>query len=146
MMKIGFAVAAAAAVLMTVPSLVSTTPAKAQTLKMAQGVDVQLGRDRDDRDRRRRNDSDVTIGVGPGGVTVGPRQNCRMVTTTVERDDGRTITRKERRCDKARATRNNNCSSVATVNYPEPPPPWRSRGSGYAGKLTKGRGTRSRRW
>ena len=27
---------------------------------MAQGVDVQLGRDRDDRDRRRRNDSDVT--------------------------------------------------------------------------------------
>ena len=96
MMKIGFAVAAAAAVLMTAPSLVSTTPAKAQTLKMAQGVDVQLGRDRD---RRRRNDSDVTIGVGPGGVTVGPRQNCRMVTTTVERDDGRTITRKERRCD-----------------------------------------------
>ena len=90
MMKIGFAVAAAAAVLMTAPSLVSTTPAKAQTLKMAQGVDVQLGRDRDDRDRRRRNDSDVTIGVGPGGVTVGPRQNCRMVTTTVERDDGRT--------------------------------------------------------
>jgi len=96
MMKIGFAVATAAAVLMTAPSLVSTTPAKAQTLKMAQGVDVQLGRDRD---RRRRNDSDVTIGVGPGGVTVGPRQNCRMVTTTVERDDGRTITRKERRCD-----------------------------------------------
>jgi len=93
------AVAAAAAVLMTAPSLVSTTPAKAQTLKMAQGVDVQLGRDRDDRDRRRRSDSDVTIGVGPGGVTVGPRQNCRMVTTTVERDDGRTITRKERRCD-----------------------------------------------
>jgi hypothetical protein len=36
MMKIGFAVAAAAAVLMTAPSLVSTTPAKAQTLKMAQ--------------------------------------------------------------------------------------------------------------
>jgi len=31
---------------------------------------------------------------------------------------------------KRRATRNNNCSSVATVNYPEPPP-WRSRGSGY---------------
>ena len=62
-------------------------------------VDVQIGRDRDDRDRRRRNDSDVTVGVGPGGVTIGPRQNCRMVTTTVERDDGRTITRKERRCD-----------------------------------------------
>jgi hypothetical protein len=99
MMKIAFAVAAAAAVLMTAPLLVGTTPAKAQNLKVAQGVDVQLGRDRDDRDRRRRNDSDVTIGVGPGGVTVGPRQNCRMVTTTVERDDGRTITRKERRCD-----------------------------------------------
>jgi hypothetical protein len=41
-----FAVAAAAAVLMTAPSLVSTTPAKAQTLEMAQGVDVQLGRNR----------------------------------------------------------------------------------------------------
>ena len=72
MMKIGFAVAAAAAVLMTAPSLVSTTPAKAQTLEMA------------------------------------PRRRCS-----------------------ARAA---------------PPPPWRSRGSGYAGKLTKGRGTRSRRW
>ena len=35
----------------------------------------------------------------PHGVTVGPRQRCRMVTTTVERDDGRRITRKERRCD-----------------------------------------------
>jgi hypothetical protein len=99
MIKIGFAVATAVAVLMTAPLLVGTTQAKAQNLKMAQGVDVQLGRDRDDRDRRRRNDSDVTIGVGPGGVTVGPRRNCRMVTTTVERDDGRTITRKERRCD-----------------------------------------------
>jgi hypothetical protein len=99
MMKMGFAVAVAAAVLMTAPLLVGTTPANAQNLKMAQGVDVQLGRDRDDRDRRRRHDSDVTIGVGPGGVTVGPRRNCRMVTTTVERDDGRTITRKERRCD-----------------------------------------------
>ena len=98
MMKIASAVAVAAAVLMPAP-LVGTIPAAAQNLKMAQGVDVQLGRDRDDRDRRRRNDSDVTIGVGPGGVTVGPRQNCRMVTTTVERDDGRTITRKERRCD-----------------------------------------------
>src|SRR5260370_30239041 len=99
MIKIAFAVTATAAVLMTAPLLVSITSANAQNLKMAQGVDVQLGRDRDDRDRRRRHDSDVTIGVGPGGVTVGPRQNCRMVTTTVERDDGRTITRKERRCD-----------------------------------------------
>jgi hypothetical protein len=98
MVKIAFAVTAAAAVVMTAPLLVGGTSAKAQNLKMAQSVDVQLGRDRDDRDRRRRNDSDVTIGVGPGGVTVGPRRNC-MVTTTVERDDGRTITRKERRCD-----------------------------------------------
>jgi hypothetical protein len=56
---------------------------------MAQGVDVQIGRDRDDRyDRdRRRYDSDATVGVGPGGVTVGPRQRCRMETTTIERDD-----------------------------------------------------------
>jgi hypothetical protein len=99
MMKITFAMAMAAAVLMPAPLLVGAIPAKAQNLKMAQGVDVQIGRDRDDRDRRRRNDSDVTVGVGPGGVTIGPRQNCRMVTTTVERDDGRTITRKERRCD-----------------------------------------------
>jgi hypothetical protein len=99
MMKITLAVAAAAAVLTTAPL---TTPAKAQGVKMAQGVDVQVGRDRDDRydrDRRRRYDSDTTVGVGPGGVTVGPRQRCRMETTTIERDDGRRITRKERRCD-----------------------------------------------
>jgi hypothetical protein len=94
MMKIAFAVAIAAAVLIPAPLLVGTTPAEAQNLKMAQGVDIQIGRDRD----RRRNDSDATVGIGPGGVTVGPRQNCRMVTTTIERD-GRTITRKERRCD-----------------------------------------------
>jgi len=31
-------------------------------------------------------------------VNVGPRQRCRMVTTTIERGD-RTITRRERRCD-----------------------------------------------
>jgi hypothetical protein len=99
MTKITFAVAIAAAVLMPAPLLLGAIPAEAQNLKMAQGIDVQIGRDRDDRDRRRRNDSDVTVGVGPGGVTIGPRQNCRMVTTTVERDDGRTITRKERRCD-----------------------------------------------
>jgi hypothetical protein len=96
MMKIAFAVAVAAAVLMPAPLLVGTIPAEAQNIKMAQGVDVQIGRDRD---RPRRNDSDVTVGIGSGGVTVGPRQNCRMVTTTVERADGRTITRQERRCD-----------------------------------------------
>jgi hypothetical protein len=102
MMKISLAVAIAAAVLTPAPLLVGTFPAEAQNLKMAQGVDVQIGRDRDDRydrDRRRRYDSDTTVGVGPGGVTVGPRQRCRMETTTIERDDGRRITRRERRCD-----------------------------------------------
>ena len=98
MMKIALAVAAAAAVLTTTPI---ATPAKAQGVKMAQGIDVQLGRDRGDRydrDRRERYDSDTTVGVGPGGVTVGPRQRCRIETTTIERD-GRWITREERRCD-----------------------------------------------
>jgi hypothetical protein len=98
MVKIAFAVTAAAAVVMTAPLLVGTTSAKAQNLKIAQGIDVQLGRDRYDRDRRRY-DSDVTVGVGQGGVTVGPRQRCRTVTTRIERDDGRMITRRERRCD-----------------------------------------------
>src|SRR4029450_5616278 len=89
MMKIALAVAAAAAVLTTTPLV---TPAKAQ------GVDVQIGRDRYDRyDRDRR--SATTVGLGPGGVTIGPRQRCRMETTTIERDDGRMITRRERRCD-----------------------------------------------
>ncbi len=46
MMKIAFVLAAAAAVLTTAPP---ATPAKAQELKMAQGVDVQIGRDRSDR-------------------------------------------------------------------------------------------------
>jgi hypothetical protein len=87
MMKIAFVAAAAVAVLTTAPV---TTPVKAQ------GVDVQLGRDRDDGFRHRR-DSDVTVGVGPGGL--GPREHCRTVTTRIERDDGRMITRKERRCD-----------------------------------------------
>ncbi len=99
MLKIALAVAAAAALLTTAPLV---TPVEAQGVKMAQGVDVQVGRDRDDRydrDRRRRYDSDTTVGVGPGGVTVGPRQRCRMETTTIERDDGRRITRRERRCD-----------------------------------------------
>src|SRR3979490_2217570 len=98
MMKITLAVAAAVAVLTTAPL---ATPAKAQGVKMAQ-VALQIGGDRDDRydrDRRGRYDSDTTVGVGPDGVTVGPRQRCRMVTTTVEGDDGRRITRKERRCD-----------------------------------------------
>jgi hypothetical protein len=97
MMKIALAMAVAAAVLTTAPL---ATPATAQGIKMAQGVEI--GRDRDDRydrDRRGRYDSDTTVGVSPGGVTVGPRQRCRTVTTTVQRDDGRMIRRKERRCD-----------------------------------------------
>ena len=88
MMKITLAVAAAAAVLTTAPLV---TPAKAQGVKMAQ-VDMQTG-------RHLGYDSNATVGVGRGGVTVGPRQRCRMETTTIERDDGRRITRKERRCD-----------------------------------------------
>ncbi len=94
MMKIAFVVAAAVAVLTTAPV---TTPAKAQ------GIDVQIGRDRydryDDRYDRDRRRNDYTVGVGPGGVTVGPRQRCRTVTTRIERDDGRMITRRERQCD-----------------------------------------------
>jgi hypothetical protein len=96
MLKITLAVMAAATVLTTTPLVI---PANAEGIKMAQGVDVQVGRDRDrdyrnDRDRR-----DVTVGVGPGGVSVGPRERCRTVTTTVEREDGRMVTRKERRCE-----------------------------------------------
>ena len=96
MMKIALVVAAG---VLTTAHL--ATPAKAQGVKMAQGVDVQIGRDRDDRyyRDRRRYDSDTTVGVGPGGVTIGPRPRCRMETSTIERDDGRRITRKERRCD-----------------------------------------------
>jgi len=96
MMKIALAVLAAAAVLMT-------APANAQGVKMTQ-VDMQTGLHLDDRDpgsyrERRRYDSDATVGVGPGGVTIGPRQRCHVGTTTIERDDGRRITRRERRCD-----------------------------------------------
>jgi hypothetical protein len=102
MMKIALAATAAAALLTAAPLV---APVKAEGVKMAQGVDVQVGPDRDryydrdyryDRDRR---DRDVTVGVGPGGVRVGPRGHCRMETTTVEREDGRSITRRERRCD-----------------------------------------------
>jgi hypothetical protein len=92
MMKITLAVAAAAAVLTTAPP---ASPVKAQELKLAQGVDIQIGRDRYDRDRGR---DDYRVGVGPGGVSIGPRHRCRTVTTTIERGN-RTITRRERRCD-----------------------------------------------
>ena len=107
MMKIAFAAAAAAAMLTAAPLFVGAIPATAENLKTAQaGVEVQIGRDReeparrDDRSRDRRNErSDVTVGIGPGGVVVGPRQRCRTVTTTIERDDGRKVKRTERRCD-----------------------------------------------
>jgi hypothetical protein len=78
--------------------------AQADNIKMAQ-VDEQIGRDRDDRyDRdhdvqRDRRDRDVTVGLGPNGITIGPRQRCRNVTTSIDTDDGRRITKRERRCD-----------------------------------------------
>jgi hypothetical protein len=97
MMKIAFVVAAA--VLATVPFI---TPAKSQGVKMAQ-VDMQTGLHLDDpahysRDRRRF-DSNATVGIGPGSATIGPRQRCRMETTTIKRDDGRRIARRERTCN-----------------------------------------------
>jgi len=97
MMKIAFVVAA---VMLTTAPLV--TSAKAQGLKLAQ-VDMQTGLHIDDpahysRDRRRY-DSNATVGVGPGGVTIGARQSCRVETTTIKRDDGRRITRRERVCN-----------------------------------------------
>jgi hypothetical protein len=99
MTKIALTTALAAAVLMPASLLVGRIPAEAQNLKMAQ-VDIQLGRDRDrDDSYRHRRDRDATVGIGPGGVTVGPRRDCRTVTTTIDRGDGRMVTRKERRCD-----------------------------------------------
>ena len=97
MMKIAFVVAAA--VLTTAPL---ATPAKAQGVKMAQ-VDMRTGLHIDDpanysRDRRQY-DSNAAVGVGPGGVTIGPRQHCRMETIRIERGDGRRITRRQRVCD-----------------------------------------------
>ena len=99
MIKIALAVAASTAVLMAVPSV---APAKVDGVKLAQGVDVEVGRDRGyrdyDRDYRYRHDRDTTVGIGPGGVRIGPRHNCRTESVTVERE-GRMITRRERRCD-----------------------------------------------
>ena len=48
---------------------------------------------------RRGYDSNTTVGVGPDGVTIGPRPRCRTETATIERNDGRRITRRERVCD-----------------------------------------------
>jgi hypothetical protein len=101
-----FATAIAAATLLAAslaatPSTAQDSRSARQDLRLAQGLDIRIGRDRDDGYRHRRYDSDATVGIGPGGVTVGPRrrQNCRMVTTTIERDDGRIVTRRTRRCD-----------------------------------------------
>ena len=96
MTKVALAAAMAAVALTSAPLLVGTIPAQGQDFKVAQ-VDVQIERDRD-RDRRRSRAQDTTIGIGPGGITVGPRRDCRTVTTTIERG-GRTITKRERRCD-----------------------------------------------
>jgi hypothetical protein len=95
-------VATAAVFSTAAPLFAGPVSANAGSFQIAQaGVDVQVGPDRDrDRDEHRdRRDSGVTIGVGPGGVRVGPREHCRTVTTTVQRDDGRTVTRRERQCD-----------------------------------------------
>jgi hypothetical protein len=103
MKKFTFVMAAVAAIFTVTPLFVGGSPAKADNLKMAQGVDVRIDGDRDDHGRRNRRDRDrdVTVGVGPGGIAIGPRerQHCRTVTTTVERDNGRKVQRTERRCD-----------------------------------------------
>ena len=97
MMKIAFFVAAAAL------TAALGTPANARVVKMAQ-VDMRTGLHLDDpannntRDPRR-HDSNATVGVGPGGVAGDPRQSCRVVTTTIKRDDGRRIARRERVCN-----------------------------------------------
>jgi hypothetical protein len=100
MMKILFAASAVAVVFAAAPPFTGTTPANAQNVQMAQGVEVEVGRDRDyDRRIRRDRDEGVTVGVGPGGVRVGPRrERCKTVTTTVRRDDGTRVRRTEERC------------------------------------------------
>jgi hypothetical protein len=103
MIRLALAAATAAVVFTAASSFGGVVPAKAENLKMAQvGVEIGVGQDRGVREERvireRRRDSDVTVGVGPGGVRVG-RDHCRMVTTKVERGDGSSVTRRERRCD-----------------------------------------------
>jgi hypothetical protein len=100
MMRIALAATAAAVIVTAGSPFAGVTPAKAENLKMAQ-VQIEVGRDRDVREDRRHRDREpgATVGVGPGGIVVGPQGHCRMVTTTVERDDGRRVTRKERVCD-----------------------------------------------
>jgi hypothetical protein len=100
MLKMTLAAATATALIVAAPWFAGSVPAKAEGLQLAQGVDVQVGRDRDEKARRDRRDEgkDVTIGLGPKGLVVGPKEKCKTVTTTVERD-GRKETTRERRCD-----------------------------------------------
>jgi Spy/CpxP family protein refolding chaperone len=84
MMKITLAVTAAAFIVTATPLLAESASAQSENLNLAQ-VQVAPG-----------------VEVGPGGVTVGKKhkkQRCRTVTTTEETADGRTITKKERRCE-----------------------------------------------
>jgi hypothetical protein len=100
MMRLALAATAAAVIFTAGSSFGGITPAKAENLKMAQ-VEIQVGRDKNVHEERRRDHRKpgATVGVGPEGIVVGPREHCRMVTTTVERDDGRKVTRRERVCD-----------------------------------------------
>jgi hypothetical protein len=100
MVRLALAAATAAAVFTAASSFGGVVPAKAENLKMAQ-VQIEVGRDRDVREERRRDrrEPGATVGVGPGGIVVGPQGHCRTVTTTVERSDGRQVTRRERVCD-----------------------------------------------
>jgi len=98
MKKIALAAAAAAVAFTAAPLSFGAAPAMAEGLKVAQADVYVGGRDRDDRYYRERRNEGVTVGVGPGGVAVGPR-HCRTITTRVESDSGRMITRRERRCD-----------------------------------------------
>ena len=100
MTRIALAATVAAVIFTAGSSFGGVNPAKAENLKMAQ-VQIEVGRDRDVREERRRDRHEprATVGVGPGGIVVGPREHCRMVTTTVERDDGRRVTRQERVCN-----------------------------------------------
>ena len=42
---------------------------------------------------------DVALDPSSQDFGVAVAQKCRTVTRTIQRDDGRTVTRKERRCD-----------------------------------------------
>jgi hypothetical protein len=80
-----FAIAIAVAMLLA--ASLAATPDSGVTrpdLRLAQGIDIQIGPDRDG-GYRRRSDSE-TVSIGHVGVTVGPhrRENGLMVRTTAE--------------------------------------------------------------